>query len=421
MRACVFARRARRGAERDGAPAATASAFRQQRGLSLILVLVAPCALDCGLSMSGLGSGPAGDASVDGSGGQRDAATSDAISDDASPEGAPDAADADATGCGDTQSSSSNCGVCGHDCQGGLCVAGACQPVTLSSGEANPQEVAVSSGSIYWTTAMGGSAGHGAIRSCAVGSCTAVSVCPGDVGKNPLGIATDGTHLYWSLFGAMGGQDESAGWGPISGCNGGGNSIFTGRSGDGVAIDAAHVYFCDNGGGAVLQANLDGSNVQTLAGGEGGPAGVAVDAQYVYWTNNADMHNAVRRLLKSGGPPETIGQGGQATRVAVDAMHIYWTNRGDGTVALANLDGTAAAIVASGQMGAQGIAIDDSYVYWTSTMDGTVARCGLSGGCGTSPTVIAGGQNQPFGIAVATTTIYWANMRGEIMELAKPP
>src|ERR1700722_18381747 len=42
-----------------------------------------------------------------------------------------EASTAEASPCGDTQGSPSNCGRCGHDCLGGACSMGACQPIAL--------------------------------------------------------------------------------------------------------------------------------------------------------------------------------------------------------------------------------------------------------------------------------------------------
>jgi hypothetical protein len=54
------------------------------------------------------------------------------------------------TGCGDVQSSSANCGACGHDCQGGACVAGVCQPVLLTGDESFPNTIATDGVEVYW-------------------------------------------------------------------------------------------------------------------------------------------------------------------------------------------------------------------------------------------------------------------------------
>src|SRR4051794_1309885 len=59
--------------------------------------------------------------------------------------------------CGaNTSSDAKNCGRCGHDCLGGTCQAGACQPVTLASGLAGPVGVHLDDTSVFWVEHKGG-------------------------------------------------------------------------------------------------------------------------------------------------------------------------------------------------------------------------------------------------------------------------
>jgi hypothetical protein len=53
-------------------------------------------------------------------------------------------------GCGDTQSSPHDCGACGHDCEGGACVNGVCQPFLLTNDESFPKSLAVDDTTLYW-------------------------------------------------------------------------------------------------------------------------------------------------------------------------------------------------------------------------------------------------------------------------------
>src|SRR5579859_4125816 len=48
-----------------------------------------------------------------------------------------------------------NCGACGHDCQGGACSNGACQPVTLASGQSGIQKLVIDATTLYWTSSNG--------------------------------------------------------------------------------------------------------------------------------------------------------------------------------------------------------------------------------------------------------------------------
>src|SRR5262245_1510651 len=52
----------------------------------------------------------------------------------------------------DVASSAAHCGRCGHDCLGGACVLGRCQPVAIAINRVNPHGLAVdANGVVYWT------------------------------------------------------------------------------------------------------------------------------------------------------------------------------------------------------------------------------------------------------------------------------
>jgi hypothetical protein len=88
-----------------------------------------------------------------------------------------------------------------------------------------------------------------------------------------------------------------------------------------VAVDGSHIYWADQGGGGItsgtiMEANLNGTGVTTLATGQNRPAGVAVDSSHIYWANNGGI--TIDEAPLTGGTPTTLVTGQPApTGVAV--------------------------------------------------------------------------------------------------------
>jgi sugar lactone lactonase YvrE len=172
----------------------------------------------------------------------------------------------------------------------------------------------------------------------------------------------------------------------------------------GVAVDAQHLYWA-NFGGTIVEANLDGTNQKTIASGQNVPSGVAVNAQHLYWTNQND--GTIVEANLDGTNQKTIATGQNVpSGVAVDAQHMYWSNRSGGTIVEANLDGTSQKTIATGQNGPFGVAVDAQLLYWTDFLGGTIVKANLDG---TNQKTIATGQDLPAGVAVDAQHLYWSN------------
>jgi hypothetical protein len=102
--------------------------------------------------------------------------------------------------CIDTRGDPKNCGACAHDCQGGECQHGVCQPVLIASGftgtndaggMVSPLFIAVDSTDVYWTVEGVG------VMKCATNGCNnqPILLAPGQQQASGFGI--DATSVYW--------------------------------------------------------------------------------------------------------------------------------------------------------------------------------------------------------------------------------
>jgi hypothetical protein len=116
-----------------------------------------------------------------------------------SADGAPlDAGTAEASPCGDTSSIPTNCGLCGHDCLGGQCSGGVCQPFALIAADAgaSPTDLAVDDAYLYWTD-MYNSAVTRTDKSTGISAVLSTSTF------FPVPIAVDDANVYWGDFTAL--------------------------------------------------------------------------------------------------------------------------------------------------------------------------------------------------------------------------
>ncbi|AKT39196.1 hypothetical protein [Chondromyces crocatus] len=316
-------------------------------------------------------------------------------------------------GCVDTAIDVGHCGACGHDCQGGACVEGMCQPVRLGQGPTLAFDVAVDAHSVYWTAQGPGGAGEGAVSKVARDGSGEVTTIAGRQ-LAPRGLALDEEDVYWVN------QDGGA----VLSAPKAGGSVRTIASGYTVRDVALHagVVFWTSQTGAILRAGPGAVGVVTLFEGDVGPDGIALDDQFVYWANR-DTGDLLR-VAQSGGVMDAdrlhSGPDGP-TDIALDATHLYWSNHKTGEIMKVPLNGAEDAVVLSVEQDSQpfGIAVDTAYVYWASNGFGQVNRAPIGGG---PRTVLASNQDGPRRVLVEGGVLYWTNhTSGELMKLVPPP
>ena len=199
-------------------------------------------------------------------------------------------------------------------------------------------------------------------------------------------------------------------------------------------------------GGIIKRANLDGTNIETLASLSSVPQGLTIDAvgNQIYWTNNSDLQIQTANLngegiktvvqledeigketewsclgffisnckLKTTYVPLTTPS--DITVNTVDGR-LYWTEV-SGRIRRVNLDGTNVETLISDLGTPYSIAVVDDKVYWTEERDeasGKIQRANLNG---TNIETLATVPGIPFGISIDTAAgkIYWANSLGGI-------
>jgi streptogramin lyase len=192
------------------------------------------------------------------------------------------------------------------------------------------------------------------------------------------------------------------------------NQAFVTGAGDAfnLAVDANHVYWTDEAGDAIGRADIDGTSVDPdFITGASGPTGIAVDANHIYWTSDGSVGRA--NLNGTGVDQNFLPAAATTFGVAVNANHIYWANYSTDAIGRANLDGTGATqeLITSIDT-PQGIAVGPDHVYWANYhQDGSaIGRARLDGS--SVETTFVPGLDNPYGVAVDGGHVYWADYSG---------
>jgi hypothetical protein len=263
---------------------------------------------------------------------------------------------------------------------------------------ATPALAARADAYIYWTNPRGDTIGRANLD----GTAANPSFITG--AHTPLGIAVDGTHIYWANSTNTIGRSNLDGTGA--------NQSFIApqisNRASGVAVDDAHIYWVSKfsdphssclslapGTGAIGRANLDGTgaDVNFITGISFPAGGITIDGSHLYWTSYdpltrfCDLDEGPplatrigRANLDGTGVGENFIGAPAVTGVAVDDTHLWWVyaDRFDRGIMRADLDGTGAERIVGGKnSGGCGIAVDDTHVYWTE--EESIGRARLDG------------------------------------------
>lgn len=198
-----------------------------------------------------------------------------------------------------------------------------------------------------------------------------------------------------------------------------------------IAVDQEYLYWTNSGGNSIGRAKLDGSESEMdfISGpAVSQPFGIAVDSQYVYWTSM--QAGTVGRSPLDGSAPEVFVDvtqyvtGGQSTPqpcgIAVDSENVYWGDCANqdigsaqlGDPSIVNTQFIDSANQTSNEIdGPEGLAVAGGNLYWSNTptlSGGFVGWVSLSDPGNPNPDAVTTGLN-PVGVAANNANLYWAN------------
>ncbi len=312
----------------------------------------------------------------------------------------------------DTQTSGEHCGACGHDCGGGACVAGACQPLKIADlgtvsayyslklyegdlfvrSTAGLEQVAADSSAL--TTPVVHPNVTPAFRGYVVKDRVAYLFKVGAAGTTGIYTApldppsatpvflvetdfmvtmeTDGQRLYWAanvddtvqvqrlLFGST--DIEPVGTLPVPGPG----SLLPGFD---MAINTSHVYTMQiySNSTEIWRVEKNGDPTPTYVSNNSSSISLALDGEWVYWPAGADIHRVSAdpyACLPDPICPSDAFSSSDTLDVASDGLHLYWVESAGKVRRKGLVTGDAEDFVSSTDAEPTAIEVDGQFVYW---------------------------------------------------------
>jgi len=321
----------------------------------------------------------------------------------------------------DFESDSKNCGSCGHDCLGGDCVLGECQPIEIARNQGRLFTIAVDRKFIYW-------AGDGSVvaKKSIDNTGTVSELVPASAKESVYDWALVGQTLYWSNDwkdnGVRGCALPSCGNGPqllVPGTTPPRDVIF--------GVEAGALYYTQ--GASVWQKLLPaGANTQ-LTPATNTAVELAADGAYVYWSEYEDGVSVIRRVGLNGGASSPVAGGlGYLNELSVSGSGLYVLedprNGAGNTDARilkiplpAGVGMEAPPVFSAAGFSTRSMTVDDTGVYWTQRDPEATIRYCPHQECANS--VVLAESVKPWGIVTDELAIYWTTEDGQVMKLAK--
>ena len=336
-----------------------------------------------------------------------------------------------------------NCGACGHDCLGGECTLGVCQPVRLADAGIHPMALVADAdpnGWLSWLVYADPSAGGGVVRlpknpNGALPERIWANTGPAPLSR-PYSAALNGGDLCWT-FGC--GSCDAKIWEAFVDCSSpdgnGLREVAANPTPDdagafytpwGIRMDANSVFFTTRWEKGLWRAPRDGKTpVQRLPIRSDLPMGnldltdLAIDddpsvTARIYWAGGGNLLSArkdgadARAIYTASGKESVTGP------IVVDAQEIFWFGTDDaGTAYLRAQSKTCFDAVCTWRIVAQAqdvsnpaYPIDDGeYLAWHNADSHTLVRAKKDS---SSIQTLARGLGVPGGLAVDSAAFYWA-------------
>jgi hypothetical protein len=228
------------------------------------------------------------------------------------------------------------------------------------AGETVSGALAFDATSVYW---FGYTAGY-VIKKADLGGGAATTIVPAGQSFG-LGMAVDMTGVYFTNPTAGRVYVVPTGGGALSAVASSQSYPYD------IRIDGTYAYWIN----AIVQAGMQnpravmkstktvgGTPVQLASSASANLKGIAIDTDYVYWTESDATSGATKRVPKAGGQALTLATPKVPGSVATDGVNVYYV---DGqSIMRVPVGGGAAVPVVTGQMGMGSIFVDSAWVYF---------------------------------------------------------
>ncbi len=304
-------------------------------------------------------------------------------------------------GCGDAMAKCvpdlDSKGVSTSTCVGSTCAAPK-DPVSALTAPSpgNPVYLVLDGKNLYWSES-----GTSAIMTLPIASAPGTpKVINGKDASNPSGIGVDAANVYWL-------NDNGTVWKQaLAGSSAAVQLSQPIVAAGPIAVDKTNVYFYqEDDNGHVYKVPIEPASppvVPTLVAHSLGPNGIASDGTNVFYSDDV----GIWRVAVAGGAPIALYNGPtKPESIAIDADFVYWTEAASSTISRVAKKGGSTVVIANTIFEGLGLAVDAGNVYFTTEQSQAVMKTSL---CGGPAFTLAKGQLWSNGtLAVGATNLYW--------------